>query len=523
MPTYLVSSADGSDLSSGLTLDLTWATLEHAYESGGLAAGDDIIIRRTHSETPGSDIAVAYTGTITNPIRIAGLHRVAFSITSATWTNGSTTVDIVLPATITKGRHLARYIDAPDGERYLITDVIDGNTFIIDREYAGTTVTLLDGASTIQADPVIAAWTAYDDSADTIKKANWEADDDSAPQIDFNDQNFDLYFNNAKSYFTHNNIEFLDSADANGIIQIYFSKELLFEGCLFTQNANNSPIFYARSSNFKLKRFVIEGSGAGASQRGIVLNDGVTFDLIDGAIHNCGDNGIFADSAGFGYMDNINLGVENANGDADINVVHEMKIDSNDVKLGGSNGTVVFGSLSYSPNTKLTFENYGKILSEQRTYYVGGYFERVAVAGENPNKKTSDYVLKVIPNVNLVPTEDFAIEVPLGNAYDLTAVEHTITVYIYNDTGVTLNDVTAQDNIWIKAKYLSSYDDTSEYTYTELLSAQIDILDAVDADAWIALTATFTPAVAGKVFLSAYMRLYSAAGNIFVEPAKAFS
>lgn len=71
MATYFVSSADGNDANSGLTLDLPWATLEYALESGGLSAGDTVMIRRTHSEIPTSDIVPAYDGTVSAPIIIA--------------------------------------------------------------------------------------------------------------------------------------------------------------------------------------------------------------------------------------------------------------------------------------------------------------------------------------------------------------------------------------------------------------------------------------------------------------------
>jgi len=514
MATYFVSSGDGNDGDSGLTLDLAWATLEYALESGGLAAGDTVMVRRTHSEVPVSDIAVAYTGTMASPIIIAGLHRGAHAISSSDWTNGSTSVTVD-DNDMDREKHQARYITAPDGETYLITDVTAATTIIIDREYAGGTVAN-DATASIQADDVISAWTAYDDSGDIIKKAGWEADADDMPLIDFNDGNFDLYFNNAKSYFEIKNIEFIDSADSNGLVQIYFSKEILFEGCLFAQNASSAPTIYCRSSNIKLKRFTMEGSSAGGAQRGFTLNDGIILELVDGAIYNMGDCGIYADGAGKIILNNVNIGIESANDDSDICFIHEMILEGYDVRLGGTNGLVTFGSLAYSNRAKAAFENYQKTLGENRVYYVGGYYERVAVVGETPNKKNSDYVIKITPNVNQVPGEIFAYEIPILVA-SLANAAYTFTFDIYNDSGVTINDGDAKADIWLVARYTKAYDDTSEYVSAVAESTENTIADAADADDWDSLSVSFTPAVASNVTIYAKLKFYSAAGTLFID------
>ena len=169
MTIYFVSSADGNDGSSGLTLDLAWATLEKAHESGGLSAADSVAVRRTHSEIPTSDISLAYDGAAGNPIKTFGCPRAAHAISSSDWTNGSTAV-VVDDADMDREKHQARYITAPDEKKYLITRVVDASNIVLEKEYVGST-SLNDATASIDADTVQSDWDDYDDSADTIKKS----------------------------------------------------------------------------------------------------------------------------------------------------------------------------------------------------------------------------------------------------------------------------------------------------------------------------------------------------------------
>ena len=66
MAEYFVDAATGSDYDNGTTMDLAWATLKYAKESGGLSAGDFVWLRPNHSEIPTSDNAPAYNGSANN-------------------------------------------------------------------------------------------------------------------------------------------------------------------------------------------------------------------------------------------------------------------------------------------------------------------------------------------------------------------------------------------------------------------------------------------------------------------------
>ena len=71
MTNYFVDSTTGSDGDDGTTMDLAWATFEHATSSGGLGAGDIVWIRRIHSETPVGVITSVYDGLMENPVQLS--------------------------------------------------------------------------------------------------------------------------------------------------------------------------------------------------------------------------------------------------------------------------------------------------------------------------------------------------------------------------------------------------------------------------------------------------------------------
>lgn len=513
MAIHFVSSADGNNGNSGHTLDLAWATLEYALESGSLVAGDTVAIRRTHSEIPTSDIVVAYNGTFVNPIVIFGCPRDTHAISSSDWTNGNTSVNVD-DNDMDREQHQGRYITAPDGETYLITRKVPAsNTIILDREYAGTTQT--NQAATIQADDVESDWENYNDSADTIKKSGWESDADDLALIDFNDGSYQI--NCAyRDFLIFKNIEFKDSGDGEGILNFEGGQGSI-QGCLIKQTTQNAPMIGIQYTHVYLKRTIIEGSGSGGSQFGIGTTFGISgsMHLKDCAIYNCGDNAIRSVNA---FLENVNLGVEIANGDDEIGTSQGVPvIHGRDVKLGGSNGYVDIQEINSM--TALSFENYQKILGAHRTFFSGGFYEKVAIAGETPNAKVSTNVIKITPNINQPPYKDYEGYVMLQHEIEMTAASHTLRYWIYNDTSVTLNDTTAKDNIYLKAEYVKAFDDTSEYVISEDFSTEIDILDAADADDWDSLQVTITTATAGKVRLTIYLSFYSAAGIIFIDPA----
>lgn len=387
--------------------------------------------------------------------------------------------------------------------------------FIIDREYAGATVTGVAGLFQIEADEDYA--TRPDVGA---LRATWDADALNLPIIDFNNEAYQLLFSQDKHYVLKNQ-ELKDSDDVNGIIRNSSSSQGMVFGCLFKQNSDTSCISSAGAS-WIINRSTIEGSGIGAGQRGIDRVSQYTT-LINVAIFNMGDNG--TGTGAYMEMRGVNIGIEITNGGDDIYFNARGFVSGRDIKLNGINGYVEYFNPYASPKFACSFmiENYGKVLGEHRMFYPGGIAQRAAVAGETPNKKLSDYVLKITPNVSYAYKYEEGQCVLFEHEYQLNAGANTIKYWLYNDVGVTLNNGDARADIYLVAEYVDSYDDTSEYTITKAYSTETTIADAADAGDWDSLSATMTLAIASKVRVRLLISYYDLTGDIFIDPQAVLS
>lgn len=382
--------------------------------------------------------------------------------------------------------------------------------FIIDREYAGTTVPGVAGLFQIEADE------DYSTRPDVgALRATWDADALNLPIIDFNDEAYKLYILSDRFYILKN-IEFKDSSHNSGIISTNDIGQFVLIGCLFKQNSNAATIL-SYDSGVLIIRFTAEGSGTGGNQVFIRTNaENIT--ISKGAIYNQGDAGV--DISNPMEMANINIGVETANGDDDIILSSSGgKYVGKDIKLGGTNGFVSYGGVFASPRFSCSamIENYGKVLGEHRMFYPGGIAQRAAMTGETPNKKLSDYVLKITPNNNYAYKYEEGQCVLFEHEYQLNAGANTIKYWLYNDVGVTLNNGDAVADIYLVAEYVDSYDDTSEYTITKAYSTEHTIADAADADDWDSLSVTMTLAIASKVRVRLLISYYDLTGDIFMD------
>jgi hypothetical protein len=384
--------------------------------------------------------------------------------------------------------------------------------FLIDREYAGSTVTGTSGKFQIEADEDYAAFHAAGVGA------SWEADAHDLPKIDFNDGAYQLVLS-SDYYFSFRNFYFEDSDDTLGIIRATLSLFVEFIGCIIKQSVKNRMLFSATYQNVILNRFIIEGSGVGNIQNGIQLEASIVT-IINGAIYNCGNYGIY--ELGINVTEkilNLNIGSEITNLSYDIGSLYQCYLKGRDMILGGLNGYVLFAN----PSKSVTIENYQKTLGINCGFYHGGSWESIAVTSTAANKKLSDTVLKIIPSINIVPSiEDWKQSVFLG-VFSLASGSQTIKFWIYNNGCGTLNDTLYSDNIYLKAKYVDSYDDTSEYTQTNVYSAEIDIANAANANDWDYLQVTVNPAVASLVRVELLLAAYHATGYILVDPLRVIS
>jgi hypothetical protein len=520
MANHFVDGVNGHNTSSGHTMDAAWATVKYAEESGTLVAGDILWIRRNVNEISSSaNITSAYAGTYAAPIYRIGCPRATVSITSSDWTNGNTSVTID-DGGMTEAAHCARMITAPDGNDYFISRVVSSTGITLLTEYTGTTVT--NQAATIKADEDYALFNAIDDSAWTIKKADWNADAHTLPTIDFDDSAY--YFNCAQYMPVFKNMLFKDSAAANvSPLNITNHRTASLIGCIFKQSAANSRCLNIGTYCVEIKNCVAIGSGTGSSQHGMYLSSTETT-LTNVAAYKCGYYGMAV--AGNAIMNNVNIGIEVANGSYDIYAISGFNsILARNLRLGGTNGYISNG-VSY-PGSKINIENY-QTLGEHRTYYNFGYtMKQTMPDSTNVLKKVSDSVIKIVPNVSgyLAATTMTGWHQKVFEAViSATTASKSYKIWIYNRAMGTLNDTTAYDNIWMRLEYIKTYDDTSEYVVGYSDSTQIDIANAASSSDWDYLEVTsIAPALADKIRIIVYVNAYHASGMIYIDPSVVIS
>lgn len=510
MTDYFVDGINGSNSNNGLTMDSAWATTEYAMESGGLAAGDVVWIRRNVDESGDKTTyySPAYDGTPGSPLKFIGWPRTTTSLTSADWTNGSTTVDNVVGATLSRSAHQARYITAPDGSQYLITEIIDSNTLKIEREYTGSTVTGTSGACTIQADSDYSTAQAIDDSAWTIKKSDWNGDSDTLPKIGFGTSSYRLDLN---LDFNHEfrNIEFLDSDNTSGIVRTVSSSITYFEGCLF-KNTQSRRTLYLNSAT--LKRCTVEGDEAyayaGPYLEGCILTDCAIYSIY-GYCCVVGSHCEFY---------NVNLNVEgsttNPNGALYLSNIKSRAVCV-DCKTG--NGMFFqFGATGQKTGKIVAgSENHQKVLGAHVLSYMFGEITKTdVVAGSgDPYKRTggADSVLECEFDTE-AHVNEYDAPVVFEHEFEADTTSKTYRYYIQSEGAISSGD------LWLEAQYVDKYDDTSEY-FLKTATATGAIAARSDASDWSQyLEITVQPATASKVRIKCKCLYYHATNIFYIDP-----
>ena len=367
--------------------------------------------------------------------------------------------------------------------------------FLIDRPYAGTTVTGVNGKFQIEADEKYVAdmGTAYgfDDSGWTIKEATYDADAIDLPVIDFNDGLFQIFGDRKKQHHYYR-IEFKDSTDTNGIV--YYQDrygDVAYYGCLFKQTTSSTPMVVgSMADNLIINTCILEGSGGTTVQYGI--KPGSACYIQNSAIFNCGIS-IGNDGAtnSFLRLENVNLGIEIPTTSTELTSAYSSNCFGRDVAMGGVNGYVGSGTPAYSIGKSVTkIVNFQKVLGAYKEWFTGGTLEKVAVAGVTPNEKLSTNVIEIVPiTTNEQQFKDIDKKIKVWESrktYD--AGTYNVKVWIYNDSGGVLNDTTFSDDICMRCRAeAAGYGDAAtEYVSTMpwIYSDEIDIAVPADADDW---------------------------------------
>ena len=525
MANYFVDSTTGSNGDDGTTMDLAFATLEYAVESGGLSPGDIVWIRRLHNETPVSHIAAAYNATHENPIRVIGWPRAADgSITSATWTGGSTTVDLVVGLSMSRESHLGRFVIGPDNFPYLITRIIDSDTFIIDREYIGSTVIGAGGACTIVPDE---HWVAdmgteygFNDSGWTIKETDWDVDADDLVLIDFAGGSYYVNVGGGNNYHWHN-LDFQGGINGSGTIYApNTSGSPVVQGCLVLKSANAASVNVPANSYLRIDRCIIVGSGSGGSQWGMYGYGQTHFS--NGAIYNMGDSALVLQGTPGSYFDNVNLGVEMDNGDDEIYIIYSAVFHSKDMKLGGANGLITVGGPIVSERWRMKFENYNKVLGTHKIFTAQGEITKLDVVegSGDPYKRTggADSVIEILHNLSsttFAAPKPYAMVTPPLFTHQFK-VDDTSKNYRYY---IQAEGAVAASELWIEIEYVNSYNSTSRYMMGKVISGEAISVRSGPGDwsQYIEIN-NITPAVASKIRIRCYCSYYHATNKIYVDP-----
>ena len=404
--------------------------------------------------------------------------------------------------------------DAGDGEITAAGETAVG--FIIDRPYAGSTVTTTNGKFQIEAD---------EDWADRPTWAAADGDADDLPLIDGDNLGFCILIDNGDYFFWMKNIEFKDGNDSSyGIIYFNLCYQAGLSGCLFSQdNGVNRRIMRAASCAVCIDRCIAEGSGAvGDTLQDFCWGEFADIKITNAAILGMGNHAIVGNANRSWFLENVNIGIEAPNADDDISLGVEDCVFGKDVQIGGING-YLYTNRFMGPYSRVSFENYQKVLGDHKTWYSGGeYVSTVLTGATTPNKKLSDTVLKITPNINdrefYVP--DLIHRIPLGEI-NADAGSQTFSFWVHNLTGVTLNDTAATDDIFLQAEYVESYSATptpDAHTTAIATSTLIDIVDqAGNPDTWVSLGVTCNPATTSKVRLWLCVRIYDT-NDIFIDP-----
>ena len=500
---------DGTTMETDGGADDAFKTFAEAYASVG--AGDTCWIRRITNVTHDASIEPSEDGTAAAPAIWIGWPRDADSWNSD-WVNGSTTVDNIDENDATWSTHAGRWITGPDGFDYLITAITDTNTIIIDRPYAGATAA--NEVVAIKADELPQG---VSEPTDTD---SWSADADGLALIDFDDGAFVLSLY-SELYMQFWNIEFKDSSSSKGIPQVE-GVGMVFNGCLFSQSTQNGPLIYlTRHATFN--RCIFKGFGGSNSL--VELSIGSIVTISNSAIYNMGDDGIRTSTDIRLYLENVNVGVEIANTGDDIHLASRASVVARDLKLGGTNGDVLISNVN-NATSKIISVNHNKVLGAFKEFYLGGgTVEKVAVTGVTPNKKLSDNVIEITPaTANTYQYKEIEQKSKVFESrktYD--AGTYNVKLWIYNDTGNTLNDTTFSDDILMRCRAeAGNYGDaTTEYvsmpwTYSD----EIDILDAADADDWDYLQCdSVVVDQASKIYCEVLVSTYDAQADvILIDP-----
>ncbi|MCP4650369.1 MAG: hypothetical protein GY853_09870 [PVC group bacterium] len=523
MADYFIDTELATGNDDGSTFDDAYQDMETALEYDSYSDGDNIWIRRRSGvESPTDEILINSNSTagITNWIHCIGWPREENSGV-ATFINGSTEISSVTEITPNWEQHVSRRIkNNSDDKWYLITNT-SGTIFIIDREFAGS-----DDASvnfTIEEDERYTQAQAIDDSTWTIKKTDWNADDDSPPLFDFGST--DHYMRIAAAYMWR----FLSLHFKGGNNSTYNQfgigspSNIAFKNCLFEQSNSRACIFISSTQlRLFLDQCIFRGSSpvSGtqtaiyATRNGlIVMNDCAVYGMragltIDGYVSN---------------LNNVNVGVEIENTGYDI-VLGCQDLYWKDVKLGAGSIEIIDG-IYYRGS--INIENYNKELGINKSFNCNGNLINVLVVegSGDPEKRSggADEILAIRQNQSASSSSTLFIGSMLEvfeHRYWADTSSRNYRYYVQADS-MTITD---SSEFFIEVEYTDQHENSIEYYQTKVRSDETITVrsGAADWSQYIEVTG-IQPATTSWVIIRCYMGFYDADGVLYLDPMAVLS
>jgi hypothetical protein len=523
MANYFVYPGSGDDGNTGLTLDDPFNTVKFAGEKAGYSVGDRIWVRRGCTENVSNTVNFAWhdTNLFRGLVCLVGCPRNSLAGT-ADFTNGSATVENS-SLTMSKLSHASRNLTAPDGKVYYIEYVTDAATFDLDRPYSGTTS--VGGAFTIHADIDYSTFHAIDDSAWTVKIADWEADGDDITTINLGAS---YYLRLAASQKQGWGIRNLSITNGAGILTDTASARWELINVLHTQANNNVMAYCYKGSMIKMTNCIFQSTNAGGSAICFYIPTNGFFYGKNVSAWTPGNYVLMGEgyNTPYGYFENVNFGTRVASAVADIRVEGVGVFVFKNAKFGGTppNGNQPTWASNYH-HARVEIENYNKVLGDHRTYYdCVGAIKRNTGTGCNLRSGGGTSVIEVSAGFH-DSTLGYRSNDSVSDLYTAfrifelniyvadVSVAKNYKFYVQSDT-ISLTS----NQIWIEYEYVNAYDDSDKYGYTFGKSDE-SVTVRNDADDWTQYveTGNIQPATPGVVTIRMFTSAYHATNLIFAD------
>jgi len=369
---------------------------------------------------------------------------------------------------------------------------------------------------TIERDEDYDSFQAIDDSAWTIKKADWNGDAEDLPIMNFGASAYKLYIHISHNW-VYKNLVIRDSSSAQGTMYILLCNHLMFKSCIINQNNNKNciQILNGYASAIYLKQTLVIGSDGGNAQHGIYTTAGLFMglNLIDVALYNFGKYGLVCCDT---LVENLKVGVELPNGGSDIYMVKGLFLSKN-VGLGGKNGYTFITPLS---TIYIGIENFNALKVHNRWCAIGQINKRDVVIGSgDPYKRSggADSVIEISCNISAAyaPAPDEWKYLIFEHEFEMDAALRNYRYYVQ----CKAMSIASSSELYLECEYVDQYVDSATYHTTKVKSDELIALRS-GADDWSQYLEVIgiQPAVASKVRIKCYLSKYDADGRIFIDP-----